>query len=121
MLRCRTAPSTIYYSSIANPIIASSKQGNRIHLTPKEFELLHYLLLHAGEPIPHKRLLNAIWGPQYGSELEYLRTFIRSLRKKIEDDPSNPRYLLTDAYFGVGSSRVDLQACKLEYSIVSPK
>jgi len=77
-----------------------SRQGKKIHLTPKEFELLHYLMLHAGEPIPHKRLLNAIWGPQYGGELEYLRTFIRSLRKKIEDDPSNPKYLLTDAYFG---------------------
>jgi two-component system KDP operon response regulator KdpE len=77
-----------------------SRQGKRIHLTPKEFELLHYLMLHAGEPIPHKRLLNAIWGPQYGGEMEYLRTFIRSLRKKIEEDPSNPKYLLTDAYFG---------------------
>jgi two-component system KDP operon response regulator KdpE len=77
-----------------------SRQGKKVHLTPKEFELLHYLMLHAGEPIPHKRLLNAVWGPQYGGELEYLRTFIRSLRKKIEDDPSNPKYLLTDAYFG---------------------
>jgi len=77
-----------------------TRQGKKVHLTPKEFELLHYLMLHAGEPIPHKRLLNAVWGPQYGGELEYLRTFIRSLRKKIEDDPSNPKYLLTDAYFG---------------------
>lgn len=77
-----------------------TKRGKAIHLTPKEFELLHYLMLHAGEPIPHKRLLNAIWGPQYGGELEYLRTFMRSLRKKIEDDPGNPRYLLTDAYYG---------------------
>jgi two-component system KDP operon response regulator KdpE len=77
-----------------------TRQGKKIHLTPKEFELLHYLMLHAGEPIPHKRLLNAVWGPQYGGELEYLRTFIRSLRKKIEDDPGNPKYLLTDAYFG---------------------
>jgi two-component system, OmpR family, KDP operon response regulator KdpE len=77
-----------------------TKRGKAIHLTPKEFELLHYLMLHAGEPIPHKRLLNAIWGPQYGGELEYLRTFMRSLRKKVEDDPSNPKYLLTDAYFG---------------------
>ena len=77
-----------------------TKRGKAIHLTPKEFELLHYLMLHAGEPLPHKRLLNAIWGPQYGGELEYLRTFMRSLRKKIEDDPSNPKYLLTDAYFG---------------------
>jgi two-component system KDP operon response regulator KdpE len=77
-----------------------SKGGRPIHLTPKEFEVLHYLMLHAGEPIPHARLLKSVWGPEYGNELEYLRTFIRQLRKKIEDDPGNPRYLLTDAYVG---------------------
>jgi two-component system KDP operon response regulator KdpE len=77
-----------------------TKRGKAIHLTPKEFELLHYLMQHPGQPIPHARLLKAIWGPHYGSELEYLRTFVRSLRKKLEDDPGNPQYLLTDAYFG---------------------
>jgi len=77
-----------------------SKGGRPIHLTPKEFEVLHYLMMHAGEPIPHARLLKSVWGPEYGNELEYLRTFIRQLRKKIEDDPGNPRYLLTDAYVG---------------------
>jgi two-component system KDP operon response regulator KdpE len=76
------------------------KRGLSIHLTPKEFEVLHYLMMHAGEPIPHARLLKSVWGPEYGAELEYLRTFIRQLRKKIEDDPSNPQYLLTDAYIG---------------------
>jgi two-component system KDP operon response regulator KdpE len=76
------------------------KNGHAIHLTPKEFEVLHYLMMHAGEPIPHVRLLKSVWGPEYGRELEYLRTFIRQLRKKIEDDPGNPRYLLTDAYVG---------------------
>jgi two-component system KDP operon response regulator KdpE len=76
------------------------KSGHSIHLTPKEFEVLHYLMMHAGEPIPHARLLKSVWGPEYGRELEYLRTFIRQLRKKIEDDPGNPRYLLTDAYVG---------------------
>jgi len=76
------------------------KRGRSIHLTPKEFEVLHYLMMHAGEPIPHARLLKSVWGPEYGSELEYLRTFIRLLRKKIEDDPQNPQYLLTDAYVG---------------------
>jgi len=76
------------------------KSGRAIHLTPKEFEVLHYLMMHAGEPIPHARLLKSVWGPEYGNELEYLRTFIRQLRKKIEDDPRTPRYLLTDAYVG---------------------
>jgi len=76
------------------------KDGRPIHLTPKEFEVLHYLMMHAGEPIPHARLLKSVWGPEYGRELEYLRTFVRLLRKKIEDDPSNPQYLLTDPYIG---------------------
>ena len=76
------------------------KCGRSIHLTPKEFEMLHYLMLHAGEPIAHARLLKSVWGPEYGNELEYLRTFVRQLRKKIEDDPRHPQYLLTDAYIG---------------------
>ena len=76
------------------------KDGRSIHLTPKEFEVLHYLMMHAGEPIPHARLLKSVWGPEYGRELEYLRTFVRLLRKKIEDDPANPVYLLTDPYIG---------------------
>jgi two-component system KDP operon response regulator KdpE len=76
------------------------KRGRSIHLTPKEFEVLHYLMMHAGEPIPHSRLLKSVWGPEYGNELEYLRTFIRQLRKKIEDNPGRPHYLLTDAYVG---------------------
>jgi len=76
------------------------KKGRTIHLTPKEFEMLHYLMMHAGEPIPHARLLKSVWGPEYGNELEYLRTFVRQLRKKIEDDPHHPQYLLTDAYIG---------------------
>jgi two-component system KDP operon response regulator KdpE len=76
------------------------KSGCPIHLTPKEFEMLHYLMMHAGELIPHARLLKSVWGPEYGNELEYLRTYVRQLRKKIEEDPRNPQYLLTDAYVG---------------------
>jgi two-component system KDP operon response regulator KdpE len=76
------------------------KDGAPIHLTPKEFDLLHYLMAHAGLPITHARLLQAVWGPEYGGELEYLRTFIRQLRKKIEDDPGEPAYLLTDSHVG---------------------
>ena len=76
------------------------KAGIKIHLTPKEFEVLHYLMKHAGEPISHGRLLKSVWGQEYGDELEYLRTFVRQLRKKIEDNPQNPQYLLTVAHVG---------------------
>src|SRR3984885_12310261 len=76
------------------------KAGDFIHLTRKEFDLLHYLMAHAGLPITHGRLLNAVWGPEYSHEVEYLRTFMRQLRKKIEDDPAAPKYLLTDVQIG---------------------
>jgi two-component system KDP operon response regulator KdpE len=76
------------------------KAGDFIRLTPKEFDLLHYLMAHAGLPITHGRLLNAVWGQEYGDEVEYLRTFVRQLRKKIEDDPGNPKYLVTDIQIG---------------------
>lgn len=76
------------------------KAGRLVHLTPKEFELTEQLMTYAGRPIPHSRLLNSVWGPEYGGELEYLRTFIHQLRKKLEEDPANPQYLLTDAHVG---------------------
>ena len=76
------------------------KNGETVHLTPKEFDLLHYLMKHAGLPIMHARLLSAVWGPEYGNELEYLRTFVRQLRKKLEDDAAHPIYLLTDSHIG---------------------
>lgn len=76
------------------------KAGQPVRLTPKEFDLLHYLMSHAGIPVPHARLLQAVWGPEYGSELEYLRTFVRQLRKKIGDDAAEPQYLMTDPYVG---------------------
>jgi two-component system, OmpR family, KDP operon response regulator KdpE len=76
------------------------KAGELVHLTPKEFDLVRYLMAHAGLPITHARLLHAVWGPEYGGELEYLRTFVRQLRKKLEDDPADPTYLLTDSHLG---------------------
>jgi len=76
------------------------KAGEPVHLTPKEFDLVRYLMAHAGLPITHARLLHAVWGPEYGGELEYLRTFVRQLRKKLEDDPAEPAYLLTDSHIG---------------------
>jgi two-component system KDP operon response regulator KdpE len=79
---------------------AVTKAGRPLHLTPKEFDVLEYLMRHAGIPVRHSTLLAAIWGSEYGNEVEYLRTFVRQLRKKIEDDPGNPYYLTTDAFVG---------------------
>lgn len=76
------------------------KAGNTIHLTPKEFDLLRHLMLHPGKPQTHARLLTSVWGSEYGNEVEYLRTFVRQLRQKLEDDPSSPEYILTDSYIG---------------------
>ena len=76
------------------------KKGQAVHLTPKQFELLHFLMANAGRPVPHSKLLRSVWGPEYGNELEYLRTFIRQIRIRIEDDPANPKYLITESHIG---------------------
>jgi len=76
------------------------KSGNVLHFTNKEFDLLHYLMSHPGVPLAHAKLLRAIWGAEYGQELEYLRVFMHQLRKKLETDPSAPEYLLTEPHFG---------------------
>ncbi|HWE50823.1 MAG TPA: response regulator transcription factor [Bryobacteraceae bacterium] len=71
-----------------------------IHLTAKEFRLLYYLLQNAGKVVSHRRILQAVWGPDYGNEVEYLRVFVNQLRKKIEPEPSHPRFLLTEPSSG---------------------
>jgi two-component system KDP operon response regulator KdpE len=77
-----------------------TRAGQPIHLTRKEYDILYYLMTHAGRAVTYGKLLTSVWGPDYRHEVDYLRTFVRQLRKKIETDPSNPRYLLTDAYVG---------------------
>ena len=76
------------------------KAGALLRLTPKEFELLHYLMRHPGRPVAHTALLQAVWGDDCALQTEYLRTFVSQLRKKLEDDPSDPQYLLTELSFG---------------------
>jgi two-component system KDP operon response regulator KdpE len=76
------------------------KEGREIHLSPIEFDLLAYLMQHSGFPIEHSKLLQSIWGPEYGSELEYLRSYVRLLRKKIETNPARPEYILTEPWVG---------------------
>jgi two-component system KDP operon response regulator KdpE len=70
-------------------------KGDAIHLTPTEYDLLYYLAKNPGKVITHRELLHEVWGPEYGSEREYLRVFISQVRKKIEDDPVRPEYILT--------------------------
>jgi DNA-binding winged helix-turn-helix (wHTH) protein len=72
-----------------------------VRLTPKEFDLLRYLVTQAGKPIPHRELICAVWGePDSGNQIEHLRVFITYLRKKIEPDPTNPKYILTEPWVG---------------------
>ena len=75
-------------------------RGEEVRLSPTEFEVLKLLVVHAGKVLPHRMLLQSIWGPEYGGEAEYLRVYINRLRQKLEPDPTNPRYLLTEP--GVG-------------------
>ncbi len=76
------------------------RSGELVHLTPTEFDLLALLMKNQGMPITHAKLLRTIWGPEYGEELEYLRTYVRTLRKKIENDPAQPKYILTEPWVG---------------------
>jgi len=75
-------------------------EGRDVRLTPKQFEVLHYLITIPNVAIPHKKILQAIWGPDYGDQVEYLHVVINQLRKKIEPDPSRPVYLLTEPWVG---------------------
>jgi two-component system KDP operon response regulator KdpE len=76
------------------------RSGTAVHLTPREFDALQFLMTHAGRPVTHARLLAALRGPGFGNERTYLRVLIGQLRKKIEDDPANPIYILTDSHIG---------------------
>jgi two-component system KDP operon response regulator KdpE len=75
-------------------------KGRQMRLTPTEQDLLHYFVTHANAVLPHDQILQAVWGPDYGNEVEYLRVFVNQLRKKIEPDPTHPRYILTEPWLG---------------------
>jgi len=74
--------------------------GRTVRLTPKEFELLRYMVGHANKTLSHRELLQAVWGPDYGEQVDYLRVFVNQLRKKIEPKPSSPIFLLTEPWVG---------------------
>jgi two-component system, OmpR family, KDP operon response regulator KdpE len=75
-------------------------RGNSVHLTPKEFDVLRLLVAQQGRPVTHRKILQVVWGPEYGEETEPVRVVIRQLRKKIEKDPARPRYILTAPWIG---------------------
>ena len=78
----------------------TSVKGREVHLTPKEFELLLFMVQHPAAVLTHHKLLGAVWGGNYTEQTEYLRVFIGQLRKKIEVDPANPKYILTEPWIG---------------------
>jgi len=81
----------------ARRVLVDAKE---VRLTPKEFDLLRFLISNDDVALPHERILQAVWGPDYGSEVQYLRVFIKQLRKKLEPDPGHPRYILTEPWLG---------------------
>lgn len=102
----RSSPGNALPSFVSNDLNvdferrAIAVKGEPVRLTPKEFELLQYMVANQGKPLPHRRMLQAVWGPDYGEETEYLRVFINQLRKKIEPDPRHPRYIHTEPWVG---------------------
>jgi two-component system, OmpR family, KDP operon response regulator KdpE len=95
-------PSTIAAGDFLIDLDARSVRvsGNEVHLTPKEFDLLVYLAKRPGKVVTHRNLLAAVWGPNNTEQPEYLRVFVGQLRKKIEADPSSPKYLITEPWVG---------------------
>jgi len=71
------------------------RRGQLVKLTQSEYELLAYMVSNPGKILTHTELLHKVWGPEYGAEREYIRVFVGQLRRKIEDDPSNPRFIVT--------------------------
>ena len=98
----QSAPSRLRIGEVTIDFAARTvmRGTSSTHLTPKELDLLRYLTQHANEAVPHRELLQAVWGPDYGDQVDYLRAFIKSLRKKVEPDPEHPQYIMTEPWIG---------------------
>ena len=98
----QSAPDRIQIGSLIIDFGARTvtKGAEPIHLTPKELDLLRYLTAHANQVVTHRELLQSVWGADYGREVDYLRVFIKNLRKKIEINPDSPEYITTEPWVG---------------------
>ena len=76
------------------------RAGVSTHLTPKELDLLRYLTQHPNQALSHRELLQAVWGPDYGDQVDYLRVFVKNLRRKMEPNPEQPQYITTEPWIG---------------------
>lgn len=96
------AHETLHYGQLEMDLQANTVRcrGQQLKLTRTEFDLLHYFMQNVGKALPHRTILQAVWGPEYGDEAEYLRVYIGRLRRKIETDPTTPQYLKTE--YGIG-------------------
>ena len=98
----QSAPNRLEFGELVIDFAARtvSIKGTESHLTPKELDLLRYLTQNPNQALSHRALLQAVWGPDYGDQVDYLRAFIRNLRKKIEANPERPQYILTEPWVG---------------------
>lgn len=98
----QSAPGRLRIGELSIDFVARAvtRNGATKHLTPKELDLLRYLTQRPNEAVPHRELLQAVWGPDYGDQVDYLRAFIKSLRKKIEPNPDQPQYITTEPWVG---------------------
>jgi two-component system, OmpR family, KDP operon response regulator KdpE len=96
------APQTVHFGNVEIdfPSRCLTVNGQPVRLTPKEFDLLRYFLTHPNKTISHRELLQAVWGPDYGDQVEYLRVFVKQLRKKLEPVPEKPDFILTEPWVG---------------------
>ncbi|HVT95228.1 MAG TPA: response regulator transcription factor [Bryobacteraceae bacterium] len=98
----QSSPLRIRAGSLAIDFGARAVHNGEVtsHLTPKELDLLRYLTQHPNQAVPHRELLQAIWGPDYGDQVDYLRAIVKNLRKKVEVNPEQPQYILTEPWIG---------------------
>nr|BBH91988.1 DNA-binding response regulator [Thermogemmatispora argillosa] len=86
------------------------RSGEEVRLSPTEFAILEQLITQAGKVLTHRWLLQRVWGPEYGGEVEYLRVYLNRLRQKLEPDPAHPRYFLTEPGVGYRFVNPDLES-----------
>jgi two-component system KDP operon response regulator KdpE len=98
----QSSPEKLRIGSLVIDFVARTvaNRGEPIHLTPKELDLLRYMTMHANEVVSHRELLQAVWGADYGHQVDYLRVFVKNLRKKIEQNPDRPQYITTEPWVG---------------------